>query len=161
VLTSQRLFTTIRDLFGLVGSWLGAVFMELVCGLDSALTCRLFSGDAIEVQVCRSWNRFLTTTNTRMPGPRSSRRQNELSALKEKTRKGSPACKAEGKACRYPRGRWKHNTGGSGAARGGERFGCYDGRGVGGSVSGTCRYNISARQKNSTVIDRMELYGTG
>jgi len=54
VLTSRRLLTTILDLFGLVGSWSGAVFMELVCGLDSVLTCWLFSGDAIEVQVGRS-----------------------------------------------------------------------------------------------------------
>jgi len=91
-----------------------------------------------------------------MPGPRSSKRQNELSALKEKTRKRSLACKAEGKACRHPRGRWKHNTGGSGAARGGERFGCYGGRGVGGSVSGTCRHDISAPQKNSVCGHRQD-----
>jgi len=33
VLTSRKLLTTVRDPFGLMGSWSEAVFMELVCGL--------------------------------------------------------------------------------------------------------------------------------
>jgi len=37
----------------------------------------------------------LTTTNTRMPGPRNPKRQKKFNAVKEKKRKGSPMCKVE------------------------------------------------------------------
>jgi len=37
----------------------------------------------------------LTTANAQMPGPRNSKRQKKLKALKGKKRKGTPECRAE------------------------------------------------------------------